>query len=129
MRRRHEKDLARGGNDLSPRGPLGHTFLLLTFGIPLLMVIAGAIPIVTELRGALPRVGYVDETGQLARVDSVAVGDETLDVVGYPDVDAAGVAFSDGDVGGYLVIPEDYFEGADRLTTARRAPTPGCRAA
>lgn len=88
------------------------TFLLLTFGIPVLMVIAGAIPILTELGGGLPRVGYVDGTGQLAQVDSVTVGDETLEVMGYPDLDAADRAVAEGDIDGFLVIPEDYFEGA-----------------
>ena len=39
------------------------TFLILTFGLPLLMVIAGAIPILSLSRVDLTRIGYVDQTG------------------------------------------------------------------
>ncbi len=87
------------------------TFLLLTLAIPVLMVLAGAIPFLREMRAELPRVGYVDQTAELAPVDAVVVDDETLDLVRYPDVDAAGQAFADGEIGAYLVIPQDYFEG------------------
>jgi len=87
------------------------TFLLLTFGMPLLMVIVGTISILTELRGALPQVGYVDQTGQLAAVEQVPVGDEALRLVPYTDLDAARQGLRRGDVAGYLVIPEGYFEG------------------
>lgn len=86
-------------------------FLLLTFGIPLLMVIAGGVAVLTEVGGPLPRVGYVDRTGQLAPVASVAVGDETLQLTSYADAEAAQQALEAGDIGGYLVIPEDYFAG------------------
>lgn len=87
-------------------------FLLLTLGIPVLMVIAGAVPILTETRGALRPLGYVDQTGQLAAVESVAVGDETLRVTPYADVDSAREALEDGAIAGYLVVPEGYFEGS-----------------
>jgi ABC-2 type transport system permease protein len=97
-------------------------FLLLTFGLPLLMVIAGAIPVLTELRGALPRVGYVDQTGQLAAVESVPVGDETLPLVSYANVDAARQALREGEVAGYLVIPEGYFDGASASFYGERSP-------
>jgi len=98
------------------------TFLLLTFGIPVLMVIAGAIPFFIERRAELPRVGYVDGTGQLAPVDAVAVGDETLHLLSYPDVGAAEEAFAHGDIGGYLVIPGDYFEGVRPTFHGERSP-------
>lgn len=87
------------------------TFLLLTFGMPLLMVIAGAVPILMELRGELPRVGYVDQTGQLAVVDRVQVEEETLMLTSYPSTDTAREAFTAGDIAGYLVIPPGYFDG------------------
>jgi ABC-2 type transport system permease protein len=85
-------------------------FLLLTFGLPLLMVAVGAISILTQIRGALPPVGYVDRTGQLATVESVPAMDETLDLTQYTDADAAQKALVDGEIAGYLVVPEDYFE-------------------
>lgn len=98
------------------------TFLALTFGMPLLMAIAGTVPVMTELRGALPRIGYVDQTGQFGAVEQVPVGDETLEIAQYPDVGAAGHALQAGDIGGYLVIPDEYFEGVRPTFYGERRP-------
>jgi len=87
------------------------TFLLLTFGIPLLMVIAGAIPIVTEFRGDLPRVGMVDLTGEMSPLPQVEVNGETLNLQFYADQEAAKSAFEDNQIGGFLVVPGEYFQG------------------
>jgi len=89
------------------------TFLLLTFGLPLLMVIAGAIPVLTALRGELPHVGYVDRTGQLAAVARVSIEGETLTLTPYADTDAAREAFARGEIAGYLIIPTGYLDGAE----------------
>jgi ABC-2 type transport system permease protein len=98
-------------------------FLLLTFGIPLLMVIAGAIPILAQLGGALPPIGYVDQTGGLAEVESVTVGDEILELTAYGDVEAAREALVAGEIAGYLVIPQDYFDGAQATFYGERSPS------
>ncbi len=97
-------------------------FLMLTFGIPLLMVIVSGVAIALETRGSLPRVGTVDQTGRLAAVESVAVGDETLHLVPYPDEDAARQALDAGDVAGYLVVPEGYFDGASTRFYGENSP-------
>ena len=68
------------------------TFLVLTFGLPLLMVIAGAIPFLRSTRDGLPTIGYVDQTGRLATVDQVALEGRTLRLSAYPDVGAARAA-------------------------------------
>jgi ABC-2 type transport system permease protein len=102
-------------------------FLLLTFGLPLLMVAVGAISILTQLRGALPPVGYVDQTGQLATVESVPVMDDTLDLTSYADVDAARQALMDGDIAGYLVIPQNYFEEQSATPTFYGEHSPNAR--
>jgi ABC-2 type transport system permease protein len=87
------------------------TFLLLTFGIPLLMIVAGAIPLIRG-GGELPeRVGYVDQSGALSAVTAVTVEDETLAFVAYDAPEAAGEAFRTGEVVGYLVIPAGYAGG------------------
>jgi ABC-2 type transport system permease protein len=99
------------------------TFLLLTFGIPVLMVIAGTVAILTQVRGTLPRIGYVDQTGQLAPVESVAVGDQTLRLASYADLDAVRQALDGGDIAGYLVIPEDYFEGGRPTFYGEESPS------
>jgi len=65
------------------------TFLMLTFGLPLLMVIVSGVGILSELGGGLPHVGYVDQTGQLAPISSVAVNDQTLRLTSYAAIDAA----------------------------------------
>jgi ABC-2 type transport system permease protein len=83
-------------------------FLLLTFGIPAMMVIAGAIGFFTAIGGDVPRIGYVDRTGELAPVESVVVDNRTLYLSPYADEAAAREAFDAGEIGGYLVIPEDY---------------------
>lgn len=98
------------------------SFLLLTFGIPLLMVIVSGVVILVQTGGALPPIGYVDQTGRLAAVESVTVEDETLRPTLYGDVDAARRAFGKGDIVGYLVVPEDYFEGGRPLFYSERNP-------
>ena len=102
-------------------------FLLLTFGLPLLMVAVGTISILTQIRGGLSPVGYVDQTGQLATVASVPVNDETLDLTSYADVDAARQALMAGDIAGYLVVPEDYFEEQSATPTFYGEESPNAR--
>ncbi|MFO7918566.1 MAG: ABC transporter permease [Anaerolineae bacterium] len=97
-------------------------FLLFTFGIPCLMVIVGTVVILAQTGGALPQIGYVDQTGRLAAVESVTVEDETLRPTLYTDIGAARQAFRDGDIVGYLVVPEDYFEGGEPLFYGERNP-------
>jgi len=98
------------------------TFLLLTFGIPLLMVIAGAIPIVTEFRGDLPRVGMVDLTGEMSPLQQVEVNGETLNLQFYADQEAAKTAFEDNQIGGFLVVPGEYFQGESPQYFGREEP-------
>ncbi len=87
------------------------TFLMITFGMPLLMIVAGAIPLLRELAGGDARVGYVDETGRLATVAQVTSEGITLTLTQYADQGAAGDAFERGDVSGYVVVPAGYFSG------------------
>jgi ABC-2 type transport system permease protein len=87
------------------------TFLFLTFGLPLIMVVAGAVPVLTELRGGVPTLGYVDQTGQMVDLKSVEVEGETASLICYPTRESARGGFQGGEVGGYLVVPENYFEG------------------
>jgi ABC-2 type transport system permease protein len=92
------------------------TFLLLTFGIPLLMVVAGGIAILAELKGAPSPIAYVDQTGQLANVQAVSVGQETVDVIRYPSMEEARAAVNGGEIEGYLVIPEGYLTAGTAAT-------------
>lgn len=98
------------------------TFLLITFGLPMVMVVAGAIPIITELRGELPDVGYVDETGQMVELDAVEIEGETLSLTAYPTRETAEIDFESGTIAGVLVFPEDYFKGGTPLYLAAEEP-------
>lgn len=95
-------------------------FLILTFGLPLLMIGAGAVGflVASPNDGTAPAaIGYVDQTGKLAPVASVALEemlldvDQTLTFAPYDSTQAAEAAYIDGDIGGYLLIPGDYFQG------------------
>ena len=86
-------------------------FLILTFGIPVLMVIAGGVGVLTQIGGGLPRIGYVDQTGELGAVSSVVVDGRTVSVTRYGTAEEARDALQAGNVGGFLVVPTDYFEG------------------
>jgi ABC-2 type transport system permease protein len=89
------------------------TFLFLTFGLPVLMVVAGALPLLLQGSTEIPqRVGYVDETGQLMPVSQVTTDQISLNLVSFADDQAARDSFDRGEIGGYLVIPADYYAGA-----------------
>lgn len=99
-------------------------FLVLTFGLPVLMVIAGALPILREEQGVgqVTPVGYVDQTGRLAPVSQVSAEEATLNLTAYDTPDAAQSAFQTGAIWGYLVIPEDYFQGGTATFYAEEEP-------
>ena len=99
------------------------TFLMLTFGIPLIMVVAGAIPILTELRAEIPTVGYVDQTGKLGEVKEVEYEEEILSLKPYVDQEAGREALEAGEIGGLLILPGDYLEGGAPLYRAEKEPS------
>lgn len=86
-------------------------FLVLTFGLPVIMVIAGLVPVLRDRGSNLPHVGYVDQTGRLAPVSQVSTENASLTLTAYADTAAAQAAFLRGDIAGYLVIPDGYFQG------------------
>lgn len=96
-------------------------FLILTFGIPLLMIVAGGIGFITASsdEGEVPEtIGYVDQTGAFTPVEQVTLDEESIDLnltlgfTGYPTLAEAEAAYVDGAIGGYLLIPEGYATGA-----------------
>lgn len=106
-------------------------FLILTFGLPVLMIIAGAIPIIREERGAgeTVRIGYVDQTGRLASVSQVSAEGVTVNLTPYAGPDAAQSAVQQGEIAGYLVIPENYFQGGTATFYAEEEPNSRTEAA
>ena len=99
------------------------TFLILTFGLPLLMIIAGAIPVLSMMRDGSTRLGYIDQTGQLALPTGPLEGTAlTLTVYGNPA--AAQAALSQGTIDAYLVIPADYFQGHPPIFYGQAEPGP-----
>jgi ABC-2 type transport system permease protein len=98
------------------------TFLFLTFGLPALMVIAGAIPFIRARGSNLPAVGYVDQTDRLAPVTQASIDSVTLTLTAYADTNAAQTAFQRGEIAGYLVIPDGYFQGQPATFYAEEEP-------
>lgn len=95
------------------------TFLVLTFALPVLMLIVGTVAFYMADRGdALPTVGIVDETGRLTFVDQVFVDDAVLNLSAYADRTAAQAALQSEEIGAYLVVPGGYFEGESPVLTA-----------
>lgn len=99
------------------------TFLLLTFGIPLIMIVAGAIPILIELRAEIPAVGYVDQTGKMRELERIELEDEVLSLKPYPDGEAGLAGLENGEIGGLLILPADYFEGGAPQYQAGKEPS------
>jgi ABC-2 type transport system permease protein len=100
------------------------TFLILTFGLPLLMVIAGAIPFLSARAAELPRIGVVDRTGRLDVVDQAAVEGTVMEVSGYAGVEEAQAAWVRDEIDGYLVIPDGYFQGESPVFYGEEPPGP-----
>lgn len=98
-------------------------FLVLTFGLPVVMIIAGAVPVIRNRGSALPNVGYVDQTGRLAPVTQVSIEDATLTLAAYADTSEARAAFQRGEIAGYLVIPDDYFQGQPTIFYGKEEPS------
>jgi ABC-2 type transport system permease protein len=98
------------------------TFLILTFGLPLLMVVVGAIPILSAQSGGLSHIGYVDETGRLADITQVGLEGTTLTLTHYADISQARAALQRGEIGGYLVIPGGYFQGQEPVFYGEKEP-------
>jgi ABC-2 type transport system permease protein len=108
-------------------------FLILTFGLPMIMVLAAVVPLWRNRSGNLPPIGYIDETGQVSPRDRLAAGQRAgdqlpadsggLDVVTLPDAEAARAALRQGEIAGYLVIPADYFTGGRPTYYAPVEPT------
>ena len=85
------------------------TFLILTFGLPLLMVVAGAIPVMQELGAELGSIGFVDQTGRLAPVSEITVDGDPAPVITFSSEEAATDAWEEGQVSGVVLVPADYF--------------------
>ncbi|MGD2163562.1 MAG: ABC transporter permease [Anaerolineales bacterium] len=87
------------------------TFLLFTFGLPVIMVVAGAVPILRETRATLPTVGIVDPSGQIEFHAKFEHSGQTLSLEQFSSLDSAKEAYSSDRIEAYLVIPEGYTRG------------------
>lgn len=87
------------------------SFVALTLGMPLIMIVASAVAFLQATSRAPQPFGLVDETGRLAPVASVMTGDTTVGVTEYSSRQAAGEALTRGEISGYMVVPAGYFQG------------------
>ncbi|MEJ2210891.1 MAG: ABC transporter permease [Anaerolineae bacterium] len=98
------------------------TFLILTFGLPLLMIVAGAIPFLTAIGTPPASVGLVDLSGALVPPAQISLEDTTLQVDTFATQAAARAAYQAGDIGGYLVVPAGYLDGEQVAFYAQKSP-------
>lgn len=99
------------------------SFLILTFALPVLMIIAGAVPVFSMINDDLTRLGYVDLTGQLP-VPAGQLEDTDLGLSIYRNVEAAHSALTQDTIDGYLVVPADYFQQQPPVFYGREEPGP-----
>ncbi|MBX3011896.1 MAG: ABC transporter permease [Caldilineaceae bacterium] len=87
-------------------------FLGLTFGLPLIMLLAGSIPFWLATRtppaGTL---GIVDQTGTLGDLATLPMPEPDLTLALYPDIETATTAVEQTAIQGFLVIPTGYATG------------------
>jgi ABC-2 type transport system permease protein len=86
-------------------------FLILTFGVPLLMILAGSIPFILGGGEELSSVGLVDQTGDLVPPSQIAADDSTIQVQTFASTDLAHVAYERGEIDSFMVVPSGYLEG------------------
>lgn len=88
------------------------SFLVLTLGLPVFMVIAGAIPFWLAARmQTLATLGIVDQTGRLGVMTTLPVAEQEVTLRAFADLDAAKRALLGGAIDAFLVIPPTYFAG------------------
>lgn len=100
-------------------------FLILTFGLPVLMIIAGAVPILRELRveAGVRKIGVVDLTGELSPIDHISTSELTIELTRYPSEAEAELAYRNGDIEGFMVVPADYFSNPSATYRGEEEPT------
>lgn len=86
------------------------SFLLLTIGLPLIMLVAAAVPILQLSREVDGRVAVVNQAESLTIPSAVSVDNRQIDVVTYADEDEARKAIAEQAVDGYLLIPSGFPE-------------------
>lgn len=86
-------------------------FLILTFGLPAIMLLAATVPLLRSRGDTMATVGYVDETGRLPLTADSQIDLGGLVVATLPGETAAQNALLTDEIAGYLVVPRDYFTG------------------
>ncbi|MEZ4727205.1 MAG: ABC transporter permease [Caldilineaceae bacterium] len=109
-------------------------FLGLTLGLPLLMIIAGAVPFWLATRDqAIQTIGIVDQTGELGALSTLPPTPPSeppaLSLVAFADEAVAAAALEQAEIDGYLLIPADYFAGEPPRFYGTEAPNEALRTA
>lgn len=84
------------------------SFLLLTFGLPLIMLVAAAVPILQLSKESSGALAIVNQTDTLKIPSAVSIDDRSIEIVTYADEERARQAVSAGELDGYLLIPAGY---------------------
>ena len=87
-------------------------FLLGLFSVPFMMVIlVGLIFLIISMENKTRAIGYVDQSGLLAQplpAPTVSAPDKQIEILAYPDEDAANAALQADEIQAYYLLPADY---------------------
>ncbi len=84
------------------------SFLFFTFGMPLLMLISIAAPILVSKMRATPIVGYLDQSGLVSPTIIPSTNDLTIELRRFEQESAAKHALWFGEIATLWIIPADY---------------------
>ena len=104
-------------------------FLILTFGVPILMIISGAIPFLLASSDVVSPVGFVDQTGNLVPPTRVPVDDDVLHVQTFASIELARDAYKRDEIGFFVVVPAGYLEGEPVVFYGEESPSTTTEAA
>jgi ABC-2 type transport system permease protein len=105
------------------------SYLILTFAFPLLFGVIGLISWLAFRETAEElRLGFVDETGRMAVLAETGPGEHISRLLPFENIEESQSALDAGQIDGFFVIPEDYFEGGRVQYHAESAPGGGLQA-
>ncbi len=98
------------------------SFLLLTLGMPAIMIVAAAVPILQARRPETLRLGWVDLSHKLAPVNAVEVDGKTLTLETFDDPTTARQAVESGKAGRVPPVAGQLSAGQRRPVFRARVP-------
>ncbi len=101
------------------------SFILLTFGLPLVIIAFVGVAAAMEFGEREVTLGYVDETGTLADVSAIERRGLHVVMRRYHDRNAAVDGYVGREISGFLVIPAGYYDGERSAFYGNEEPNVG----